>query len=245
MQLQAGDALGPYVVIGPAASGGMGEVYKASDTRLNRVVALKVIGSGLAEVAGIRSRFAAEARAVAALNHPHICALYDTGHALGRDYLVFEYLDGETLAQRLRRGAIPPAEVLGYAIEIAEALDYAHRQGIVHRDLKPSNVLLARAGGAKLLDFGVAALRATAYAGDGSGAYGRETAPLVASRPDEEEEIVGTLHYLAPERFDGQTADARSDVFAYGVMLFEMITNRKPFDEQNQARLIAAIIKSR
>src|SRR4051812_49028927 len=138
----------------------MGEVYKARDTRLNRLVALKVIATQSGDRSEWRRRFADEARAIAALNHPHICALYDTGYNEGRDFLIFEYLDGETLAHRLRRGALPLAEAIRIAIEIAEALDCAHRQGIVHRDLKPANVFLTRSHGAKLLDFGLATLRA-------------------------------------------------------------------------------------
>src|SRR6187200_2742836 len=140
----------------------MGEVYKARDTRLNRIVALKIIAVGQAEAPDSRTRFADEARAIAALNHPHICTLYDTGRALDRDFLVLEYLEGETLAQRLQRGPLRPREVLGIAIDIAEAFDYAHRHNIVHRDLKPANVFLTRDSGAKLLDFGLADLRATA-----------------------------------------------------------------------------------
>jgi Tol biopolymer transport system component len=239
VQLEPGKAFGPYVIVGSAGAGGMGEVYKARDTRLNRVVALKVIGSGLGERSELRRRFAAEGRAIAALSHPHICALYDTGHHEGRDFLVFEYLEGETLAHRLRRGPLPGHEVLGYAIHIAEALDYAHRQGIVHRDLKPANVLLTRTSGAKLLDFGLAQLRSTASRA--------EVLPDLATEPlgaTAEGVIVGTPHYMAPERFDGREADARSDVFAFGAMLYEMITGRKAFDDKNQARVIAAILSS-
>ena len=237
MQLTSGDALGPYVILSPAGSGGMGEVYKARDTRLNRVVALKVIATGQAECPDSRSRFADEALAIAALNHPHICVLYDTGHALARDFLVLEYLEGETLAERLRRGPLHPPELLGFAIEIAEALDYAHRHGIIHCDLKPANVLLTRTSGAKLLDFGLAGLRSTARSADGLST--RATQPLEAS-PDGM--ISGTLQYLAPELFDGRPADTRSDVFAFGAVFYEMITNRSAFDEASPARLMAAIL---
>ena len=237
MQLAAGDTLGPYVVLEPAGSGGMGEVYKARDTRLNRVVALKVIGTSQVASPESRSQFAAEALAIAALNHPHICALYDTGHALARDFLVLEYLEGETLAHRLRRAPLQPPDVLRYAIEIAEALDYAHRHNIVHRDLKPANVLLSRSSGAKLLDFGLAGLRASAPSADGLSE--RATQPLDASP---ESTVLGTLQYMAPERFDGRPADARSDVFAFGAMFYEMVTRRTAFDEKNTARLMAAIL---
>lgn len=239
MLLNAGDAIGPYVVVASAGAGGMGEVYKARDTRLNRVVALKVITHGFGDHPETRRRFAAEARAIAALNHPHICALYDTGHHEGRDFLVLEYLEGETLAQRLRRGAVPVRELLGYAIEIAEALHYAHRRGIIHRDLKPTNVLIARSGGAKLLDFGLAKLRVDPSSSDDLS--GLTTQPLPVTTQGA---IVGTLHYLAPERLDGHEADARADVFAFGAMFYEMATGRRAFDEKSQARLIAAILSS-
>jgi serine/threonine protein kinase len=237
VQLTAGDALGPYVVLSPAGSGGMGEVYKARDTRLDRIVALKVIAVGQSAVPDSRSRFADEARAIAALNHPHICALYDTGHALDRDFLVLEYLEGETLAQRLRRGPLPAREVLGIAIEIAEALDYAHRHDIIHRDLKPANVLLTRDSGAKLLDFGLADLRATARAADDLST--RATQPL-ADSPDSV--ISGTLQYLAPEVFDGRPTGPSSDVFAFGAVFYEMVTNRGAFDDASPARVMAAIL---
>ncbi len=237
MQLTAGDALGPYAILSPAGSGGMGEVYKARDTRLDRVVALKIIAVGQADAPDSRTRFADEARAIAALNHPHICALYDTGHALDRDFLVLEYLEGETLAQRLRRGPLRPREVLGIAIEIAEALDYAHRHDIVHRDLKPANVFLTRDSGAKLLDFGLADLRATARSAGGLSTC--TTQPLGAA-PDAM--ISGTLQYLAPEIFDGRPARPSSDIFAFGAVFYELITNRSAFDDASPARVMAAIL---
>ncbi len=238
MPLEPGDTLGPYVVIAPIGAGGMGEVYKARDTRLDRIVALKVITSGLSILSEFRHRFAREARAIAALNHPHICTLYDTGHQDGRDFLVLEYLEGEALAARLRRGPLPRRELVGVATEIAEALAYAHRQGIVHRDLKPANVLLTRSGSAKLLDFGVATMRAASARTEAVSSA--STAPL-ASR---EQGIVGTLNYLAPERFDGRQADTRSDIFAFGATLYEMATGRKPFEGKGEARLIASILSS-
>ena len=215
----------------------MGEVYKARDTRLNRVVALKIIAVSQADAPDSRARFAEEARAIAALNHPHICALYDTGHALARDFLVLEYLEGETLAQRLERGPLRPREVLGIAIEIAEALDYAHRHDIVHRDLKPANVFLTRDSGAKLLDFGLADLRATARSAGGLSTC--TTQPL-GTAPDGL--ISGTLQYLAPEIFDGRPARPSSDVFAFGAVFYELITNRSAFDDASPARVMAAIL---
>ncbi len=237
MTLRSGQRLGPYVVIEPSGGGGMGEVFKARDTRLNREVALKVIALALSDRSEYRQRFAAEARAIAALNHPHICALYDAGHEAGHDYLVMEYLDGETLAERLTRGGLSLRQVIGYGIEIADALEYAHRRGIIHRDLKPSNVFLQHSGGAKLLDFGLATLRHAAARNDGVSGLATEPARITT-----EGSLVGTLHYLAPERLDGRDADARSDVFAYGAVLYEMATGRKAFDERSQARLIAAIL---
>jgi len=240
VQLSPGDAFGPYVIESSAGSGGMGEVYKARDSRLNRLVALKIIGKGgPGERSEWRRRFSSEARAIAALNHPHICALYDMGQYEGREFLILEYLEGETLAQRLQRGALPLPDVFRYAIEIAEALDCAHRQGIVHRDLKPSNVFLTKSQGAKLMDFGLATLRATAARAEGLSGLATKPVPVT-----EQGVIVGTFNYLSPERLDGHEADARSDVFAFGAVLYEMITQRKAFDEKNTARLIASILSS-
>src|SRR5688572_28237797 len=236
MPLHPGDRLGPYIVAHSIGAGGMGEVFKAQDTRLHRFVALKVIASERQEIEESRQRFASEGRAIAALNHPHICALYDTGFDRDRPYLVMEYLEGETLAERLQRGRLTLGELIGLAIEMADALDYAHRHGIVHRDLKPANVFIARPGGAKLLDFGLSAMR---------GATDAALAELATQpmRFTAEGSIVGTLYYLAPERLDGQEANACSDIYAFGVILHEMLSGKRPFDEPTQARLIAAILK--
>ena len=239
MPLQPGDAYGPYVIEAPAGTGGMGEVYKARDTRLHRTVAVKVIGSRLGDSPEARQRFASEARTIAALNHPHICTLFDTGHQDGKDFLVLEYLEGESLAESLQRGRINPAQMLEWGIQIADALDYAHRQGIVHRDLKPANVYITRQSRAKLLDFGLAKLRVATS--EAAGLSGLATAPVPHTA---EAAILGTLHYLAPERLDGREADARSDVFAFGAVLYEMATRRKAFDEPTQARLIASIVST-
>ena len=235
MPLHPGARLGPYVIADRIGAGGMGEVFKAQDTRLNRFVAIKVIAAERQDAEAARLRFAAEARAIAALNHPHICSLFDTGFEEGRPYLVMEHLEGESLADRLARGPLPLRDLLGVAIEVAEALAYAHRNGIVHRDLKPANVYLARSGGAKLLDFGLAAMRGASNTGLAQLA----TQPV---RITEEGTIPGTLHYLAPERLDGRAADARSDIYALAAMLHEMLSGRRPFDAPTQARLISAIL---
>jgi Tol biopolymer transport system component len=237
--LKPDDVIGPYVVIAPTGAGGMGEVYKARDTRLGRIVALKVIRAEEKAGSELSHRFAAEARAIAALNHSHICAIYDVGHHEGNRYLVLEYLEGESLADRLQRGPLSATEVLTYSIEMADALDFAHRHGVIHRDLKPSNVFLCRGAGVKLLDFGLAKMRAAAPDTDAGANLATEPLDITT-----ESTIVGTLPYLAPERLDGHAADARSDIFAYGAILYEMTTGRKAFGGKTQAQLIAAILKS-
>jgi hypothetical protein len=236
MPLQSGDRLGPYTVIQSIGTGGMGEVFKAQDTRLNRFVAVKVIAHERQDLEESRQRFASEGRAIAALNHPHICALHDTGFERGLPYLVMEYLEGETLAARLVRARLPLRDVIGLAIEMADALDYAHRHGIVHRDLKPANVFIARSGGAKLLDFGLSTMRSVTDAALAQLA----TEPV---RVTDQGAIVGTLHYLAPKRLDGQPADSRSDIYAFGAILYEMLSGKRAFDEPTQARLIGAILR--
>ena len=222
MTLAPGVRLGPYEVVGALGAGGMGEVYRATDRRLGRTVAIKVLPSHVAADPAVRERFEREARAVGGLSHPNICTLHDVGRrrpaggAAGPDeaeapvdFLVMECLDGETLARRLERGALPPDEALRVAGDIAEALDAAHRRGIVHRDLKPGNVMLSSSG-VKLLDFGLARLRDPGAAEDDpSGAPTR--AALTA-----EGSLLGTLQYMSPEQLDGKPVDARSDVFAFG-----------------------------
>src|SRR5262245_40133985 len=216
MPIIIGQQLGSYEIVSQIGSGGMGEVYKARDTRLNRTVAIKVLPSHFSENAEMKARFDREAQAIAGLNHPHICVLHDVGHQDGTDYLVMEYLEGQTLAQRLEKGTLPLDEALKIAIEIADALDKAHRQGVVHRDLKPSNVMLTKSG-AKLLDFGLAKLK-------------QETQqPTLSALPTNADvtakgTILGTLQYMAPEQLEGEEADARTDVFAFGAMLYEMVT---------------------
>jgi eukaryotic-like serine/threonine-protein kinase len=242
--LAPGTRLGPYEVLAPLGAGGMGEVYKARDTRLDRTVAIKVLPEHLSSTPDLRSRFEREARAVSSLNHPHICVLHDVGHQDGVDFLVMEHIEGETLAARLERGALPAAEVLRYAAEIADALDKAHRQGLVHRDLKPGNVMLTRSG-AKLLDFGLARLSGGGPAGaPNSGVTSLLTQTPTAVTPlTGAGMIVGTFQYMAPEQLEGREADARSDIWAFGATVYEMATGRKAFEGHSQASLIASILK--
>ncbi len=211
----------------------MGEVYTARDTRLDRTVALKSLPSDVAQDPERRSRFEREARAIAALSHPHICAIYDVGRHDSLDYLVMELLDGTTLAARVSRGPLDPHEAVGFAIQIADALDKAHSHGIVHRDLKPANIMLTRSG-VKLLDFGLAKLRPGAASGDDG---------LTATLPlTEQGQILGTTQYMAPEQLEGGVADARSDIFAFGAIVFEMLTGRRAFEGSSQAAVIGAIL---
>jgi Tol biopolymer transport system component len=232
-----GTRLGPYQILAPLGAGGMGEVYRARDTRLGRDVAIKVLSPHLAATPEVRARFEREARTISQLNHPHICTLYDVGHQDGTDYLVMELLEGETLAHRLEKGPLPVAEVLTLGTQIADALDRAHRAGVVHRDLKPGNVMLTKAG-AKLMDFGLA--RA---AGLGA-APGTLTESPTVSRPlTAEGTIVGTFQYMAPEQLEGKEADARSDLWALGCVLYEMATGKRAFEGQSQASLIVAIME--
>ena len=237
MPLSNGTRLGPYEIVGPLGAGGMGEVYRARDTRLDRTVAVKVIPAQLAEQPEARQRFEREARAVSALNHPHICVLHDIGQEGSTFFFVMELIEGDTLAERLEKGAMPPDEFLPIAIQIADALAVAHRAGIVHRDLKPGNVMLTRSG-AKLLDFGLA--RATGLSASRSSLTQSPTLtrPLTA-----EGTIVGTFQYMAPEQLEGKDADARTDIFAFGAVLYEMATGTRAFDGESQASLIASIIK--
>jgi Tol biopolymer transport system component len=225
--------LGPYLVLAPLGAGGMGEVYKATDTRLDRLVAIKTLRSELATDPERRLRFEREARAVAALSHPHICTLHDVGRQDGIEYLVMELLDGDTLAARLGRGPMPLPEALACATQIAQGLAAAHRRGIIHRDLKPANVMLTR-GGAKLLDFGLAKSPLEPGVVDGA----TETASSLTGRG----EILGTLHYMAPEQLEGRPVDARTDVFAFGLILHEMVTGTRAFAGETPATLIGAIL---
>jgi eukaryotic-like serine/threonine-protein kinase len=242
--LAAGTTLGPYKILAPLGAGGMGEVYRAHDSRLGRDVAIKVLSPHLAATAEVRARFEREARTISQLNHPHICTLHDIGRAPGEagsdgtDYLVMELLEGETLAHRLEKGPLAVSEVLSLGAQIADALDRAHRAGVVHRDLKPGNVMLTKAG-AKLMDFGLA--RAAAL---GAAAPGVFTESPTVSRPlTAEGTIVGTFQYMAPEQLEGKEADARSDLWALGCVLYEMATGKRAFEGTSQASLISAIMK--
>ncbi len=237
MPLPAGTRLGPYEILSPLGSGGMGEVYRARDTRLGREVAVKVLPAHLSSSPEVRARFEREARAVSSLNHPNICTLHDVGREGETDYLVMEMVEGETLALRLSRGALPLAEVLKTGAQIAGALDRAHRAGVVHRDLKPGNVMLTKSG-AKLLDFGLAK-----GVGSGSVQSNLTMSPTVTTPLTATGTIVGTFQYLAPEQLEGREADVRSDLFALGVVLYEMATGRRAFTGKTQASLFAAILK--
>ncbi len=230
--------LGPYEILAVAGSGGMGEVYRARDTRLHRIVAIKVLPEGLLQDPGRRRRLEGEARAVSSLSHPHICTLYDVGHQDGVDYLVMEYLDGETLAARLQRGPLPLDQALRHAVEIAGALVVAHRQGIVHRDLKPGNIMLTPVG-AKLLDCGLAKMvHDSPPGGDASGA------PMAALEPRTRVGVVvGTPAYMSPEQAQGRSVDSRTDVFSFGLLLYEMLTGRRAFGGDSHAQALAAILR--
>ena len=213
MALTAHTRLGPYEILAPIGAGGMGEVYKANDTRLDRAVAIKILPAHFAESAERRQRFEREAKAISQLNHPHICTLYDVGEQDGIHYLVMEYIEGETLAERLKKGALPLDKAIEYGIQMADGLAKAHRAGIVHRDLKPANIMLTKLG-VKLLDFGLAKPIEPHAAVDGS------DAPTRQKNLTEPRTIVGTLQYMAPEQLEGDDVDARTDLFAFGAVLY-------------------------
>ena len=236
MPVPSGTRFGPYEILGPLGAGGMGEVYRARDTRLDRIVAFKIIAPELADQPSRRQRFRREARAISSLSHPNICALFDVGEQDDVAFLVMEYLEGETLAARLLRGALPRDQVLQLANHIAVALDHAHRQGVVHRDLKPSNVMITGSG-AKLLDFGLAKLR------ENRPTLTSETFSMPGATTGEGT-ILGTVQYMAPEQLEGKEADARTDVFAFGMLVYEMATGQKAFAGSSQASVIAAIMRA-
>jgi eukaryotic-like serine/threonine-protein kinase len=239
MPLAPGVRLGPYEVLGLIGAGGMGEVYRARDTRLERTVAVKILPPRLALDPARRARFQREAHAISALEHPHICTLHDIGEQEGQVFLVMEHLKGETLAGRLEKGPLPLAQALEVGVQIADALAAAHKQGIVHRDLKPGNVMLTGTG-AKLLDFGLASLRGHGEqrAADSLTSTPTEAAPLTG-----EGTILGTMPYMAPEQLEGRAVDARTDVWALGAILYEMVTGRRAFEGRSSASLVAAILE--
>src|ERR1700679_1749151 len=232
MALISGTKLGPYEIQSPLGAGGMGEVYRALDTRLDRTVAVKVLASHLSSSPELKQRMEREARSISSLNHPHICQLYDIGSQDGTDYLVMEFLEGETLAERLRKGALPLNEILKIGIAVAEALAAAHRQGIVHRDLKPGNIMLTK-GGAKLMDFGLAK-SAAAPAGASSApllsaartmSQASPVSPLTTAGT-----MIGTIQYMSPEQIEGKEIDSRSDIFSLGSVLYEMASGKQAFE---------------
>ena len=228
--LAVGTRLGPYEIVSPIGAGGMGEVYRARDTRLNRTVAIKIVLPSYLDSEAARKRFSHEARALSSLNHPYICALYDVGHQNGIDYLVMEYLDGETLAQTLKNGRLPLDQALRFAIEIAEALDQAHRHGVIHRDLKPGNIMVTRDGHVKILDFGLAKQRRPAA----------ESATLSLT---EQGTVVGTAGYMSPEQVRGEELDQGSDLFSFGVILYEMLSGKQAFAGGSSVEVMNAVLK--
>jgi eukaryotic-like serine/threonine-protein kinase len=238
MPLSAGTKLGPYEIVSAVGAGGMGEVYRARDSRLDRTVAIKVLASQHSTDSGLRQRFEREARTISQFSHPNICTLHDVGNHEGLEYLVMEYIEGETLEHRLAKGPIAPTQALTYGIQIADALDKAHRHGIIHRDLKPGNIMLTKSG-AKLLDFGLAKLQEQT-----SFATAATEITVEAKRLTTEGMLVGTFQYMAPEQLEGKEPDARSDIFAFGAVLYEMLCGKPAFAGKTKASVIAAILSS-
>ncbi|MGC2821597.1 MAG: serine/threonine-protein kinase [Candidatus Sulfotelmatobacter sp.] len=246
MALTSGTRLGPYEIQAPLGAGGMGEVYRAKDTRLDRTVAVKILPTHLSADSEFKQRFEREARTVSSLNHPHICHLYDVGSQDGTDFLVMEFLDGETLAERLRRGALPFPELLKIGIEVAEALEIAHRTGIVHRDFKPGNIMLSKSG-TKLMDFGLAKPNSLGAAGSGSAPLLSAARTMSGATPisplTTAGSIVGTVQYMSPEQIEGKEADARADIFAFGAVLYEMAMGKRAFEGKSQISVASAILE--
>ena len=245
MSLAPGTRFGPYEVVAPLGAGGMGEVYRARDTRLDRTVAIKVLNSQLVASPELRGRFEREAKVISQLQHPNICVLHDVGCENGTDFLVMEFLEGEALSEKLKRGPLPASELLRIAVEVADALAKAHRAGIIHRDLKPGNVMLTKSG-AKLLDFGLAKPQAAGVAAGGSSSASVFAAAMTMTSPasplSSAGTIIGTVQYMAPEQIQGIEADARSDVFAFGLLLYEMATGKRAFEGKTQASIVGQIL---
>jgi len=247
MALTSGTKLGPYEIQSPLGAGGMGEVYRARDTRLERAVAIKVLPHHLSSNPDLKQRFEREARSISSLNHPRICTLHDVGHQDGVDFLVMEYLDGETLAERLRNVPLPLKEALRVGIEVCEALEAAQRVGIVHRDLKPGNIMLTK-GGAKLMDFGLAKSATTTPGSQSASAPLLSAAKTISNATSLSPlttagTVIGTIQYMAPEQIEGKEADARSDLFALGAVLYEMATGKRPFEGKSQISVASAILE--
>src|SRR5262245_57854301 len=236
MPLTPGQKLGPYEIESPLGAGGMGEVYRACDTRLERTVAIKILPREMSSDALRKQRFEREAKTISNLNHPHICVLHDVGSQDGLSYLVMECLEGETLAKRLEKGPLPLEQVLKFGAQIADALDKAHRSCVVHRDLKPGNIMLTPSG-AKLLDFGLAKPAVTLAT----------AATLTVTTPSspvtEQGTIVGTFQYMSPEQVEGKELDGRSDVFSLGAVLYEMVTGQRAFEGKSQLSVASAILE--
>src|SRR5262252_5055144 len=236
MALAPGSKLGPYEIVGPLGAGGMGEVYRARDTRLDRTVAIKILPADISADPVAKQRFEREAKAISGLNHPNICTLHDVGRQDGIDYLVMECVEGETLAKRLEKGPLPLEQVLKYGAQIADALDKAHHAGIVHRDLKPGNIMLT-ATGAKLLDFGLAKPAAPLTS------LATMTVSKAHSPVTQEGMIVGTFQYMSPEQVEGKELDGRSDIFSLGAVLYEMLTGQHAFPGKSQLSVASAILE--
>ncbi|MGA9967114.1 MAG: protein kinase [Terriglobales bacterium] len=246
MALTSGTKFGPYEIQSPIGAGGMGEVYRALDTRLDRQVAVKVLAGHLSSSPELKQRMEREARVISSLNHPHICQLYDIGSQDGTNYLVMELLQGETVGERLRKGSLPLNEVLKMGAEIAEALEVAHRAGIVHRDLKPANIMLTKSG-AKLMDFGLAKPVGMSAPASGAAPLFTAVATLTGLSPASPlttaGSIVGTIQYMSPEQIEGKEADARSDIFALGSVLYEMATGKRAFEGKSQISVASSILE--
>ena len=242
MALISGTKLGPYEIQSPLGAGGMGVVYLARDTRLDRTVAVKILPSHLSSDPDARQRFDREARVISSLNHPNICTLYDVGHQNGTDFLVMEYLEGETLAERLQKGPLTPEQVLKYGIDICEGLEKAHKSGVIHRDLKPGNIMLTKSG-AKLMDFGLAKSNPPQQA-PASSLTMTVSHPSAGHPLTAQGTVVGTFQYMSPEQVEGREADARSDIFALGAVLYEMASGKRAFAGKTQASIVAAILAS-
>jgi serine/threonine protein kinase len=236
LALALGTKLGPYEIVAPLGAGGMGEVYRARDTRLERTVAIKILAAQFSSDPVRKQRLEREAKTISNLNHPHICVLHDIGHQDGIDYLVMECVEGETLAKRLQKGPLPLEQVLKLGAQVADALDKAHRSGVVHRDLKPGNIMLAPTG-AKLLDFGLAK-PAALVSGATVTAAAPQTMPVT-----QEGTVVGTFQYMSPEQIEGKELDGRSDIFSLGAVLYEMLTGQRAFQGKSQLSVASAILE--